>query len=251
MKKIVIVLSTIFCMFVLGACGEEAVQPLTDETAVSMGQEGQTLMEQIVALSDQELATQIEYFSENGDAPNTVLYNGLSSWNSSRGELGAYVSTQTPVVTRNENGAYVITMSAQFENRQAVVTMTTDKNVTTWESITFEANYSLGEKLQKAAMNTLMGMVTVFVVLIIIIGCISCFSFIPKIEAKFRKKSEEIDIPIPEPVVPVEPEEENLTDDLELVAVITAAIAAAEETSTDGLVVRAIRRVGTSKWKRA
>ena len=57
MKKIVIVLSTIFCMFVLGACGEEAVQPLTDETAVSMGQEGQTLMEQIVALSDQELST--------------------------------------------------------------------------------------------------------------------------------------------------------------------------------------------------
>ena len=49
----------------------------------------------------------------------------------------------------------------------------------------------------------------------------------------------------------MEPEEENLTDDLELVAVITAAIAAAEETSTDGLVVRSIRRVGTSKWKRA
>ena len=142
MKKIVIVLSTIFCMFALGACGE-TVQPLTDETAVSMGQNGQTLMEQIVALSDQELATQIEYFSKDGSAPNTALYNGLSSWDTSRGELGTYVSTEPPVVTKNENGAYVITMSAQFENRQAVVTMTTDKNVTTWESITFEATYSL------------------------------------------------------------------------------------------------------------
>ena len=37
--------------------------------------------------------------------------------------------------------------------------------------------------------------------------------------------------------------EENLTDDLELVAVITAAIAAASENeSTDGLVVRSIVR---------
>lgn len=251
MKKIVIVLSTIFCMFVLGACGE-TVQPLTDEAAVSIGEGGQSLMEEIVALTDENLATQMDYFSEDGSEPNTVLYNGLSSWNNAKGDLGAYVSTEAPVVTKDENGAYVITMNAQFANRQAVVTISTDKNVTTWETIKFEAVYSLGEKLEKAAMNTLMGMGTVFLVLLIMIGCISCFSFIPKIEAKFRKKSNEIDIPIPEPVMPVEEEvEEDVTDDLELVAVITAAIAAAEETSTDGLVVRSIRRVGTSKWKRA
>lgn len=239
-------------MFAFGACGTTApTQSLTDETAVSMGSAGQQLLEQIVALSGEELTTQIQYFSEDGDSPNTVFYNALSSWSTSKDELGEYTSTETPIVTQNEEGAYVVTMNATFANRKATITMTTDKKVSTWENIKFEPIYSLGEKMEKAAMNTLMGMGTVFIVLVIMIGCISCFSFIPKIQQKFQKKdvADEVTLPVPEPVQ-IE-EEEDVTDDLELVAVITAAIAAAEETSTDGLVVRSIRRVGTNKWKRA
>lgn len=38
------------------------------------------------------------------------------------------------------------------------------------------------------------------------------------------------------------------TDDLELVAVITAAIAASEGTSTDDFVVRSIKRRTSNKW---
>ena len=37
-------------------------------------------------------------------------------------------------------------------------------------------------------------------------------------------------------------------DDLELIAVISAAIAAAEGTSTDGFVVRSIRRRQANRW---
>ena len=45
-------------------------------------------------------------------------------------------------------------------------------------------------------------------------------------------------------------DEEDLTDDYELVAVIAAAIAASEgAASTDGFVVRSIRRANTIKWK--
>ena len=45
-------------------------------------------------------------------------------------------------------------------------------------------------------------------------------------------------------------EEENLTDDTELVSVITAAIAAYEgkETVDNGLVVRSIKRVSNRNW---
>ena len=46
-------------------------------------------------------------------------------------------------------------------------------------------------------------------------------------------------------------EPEDLTDDLELVAVIAAAIAAYEGTSADGFQVRSIRRANTNKWKKA
>ena len=47
-----------------------------------------------------------------------------------------------------------------------------------------------------------------------------------------------------------EPEEltEDVSDDTELIAVIAAAIAAAEGTSTDGFQVRTIRKVKRKKW---
>ena len=40
----------------------------------------------------------------------------------------------------------------------------------------------------------------------------------------------------------------DLVDDLELIAVITAVIAAQEGTSTDGFVVRSIRRRPSNGW---
>ena len=47
-------------------------------------------------------------------------------------------------------------------------------------------------------------------------------------------------------------EEVELSDDLELVAVISAAIAASEgQTSTDGFVVRSIKRANKNKWQKA
>ena len=58
--------------------------------------------------------------------------------------------------------------------------------------------------------------------------------------------------PTPAPVAAVPVQEENLTDDLELVAVIAAAIAASEgRTTTDGLVVRSIRKANKNKWQNA
>ncbi len=57
--------------------------------------------------------------------------------------------------------------------------------------------------------------------------------------------------PAAAPVAAPAAEEEELVDDLELVAVITAAIAASTNSSTDSLVVRSIKRAPGAKWKRA
>ena len=54
--------------------------------------------------------------------------------------------------------------------------------------------------------------------------------------------------PVQTPAVQNAPEE---TDDRELVAVIAAAIAAAENTSTDSFVVRSIRKANKTKWRNA
>ena len=100
---------------------------------------------------------------------------------------------------------------------------------------------------EQALLNTLMGMGTVFAVLIFISFLISLFKYIPTIQNVFGKKKdekkEETKAAVSETV-----EEVDETDDLELIAVISAAIAAAEETTTDGFVVRSIKRRPSNKW---
>jgi sodium pump decarboxylase gamma subunit len=104
--------------------------------------------------------------------------------------------------------------------------------------------------MTKAGLNTLMGMGTVFAVLILIAVLISCFNFIPKIQAVFSKKEKKAEAAADNAVAQiVENEAVQEEDDLELVAVIAAAIAAYEgSASTDGFTVRSIRKVN-SKWK--
>ena len=107
-------------------------------------------------------------------------------------------------------------------------------------SFKFDEYKTLGQKMQKAGLNTIMSMSIVFLVLIFISLLISCFKFIGLIGKGKADKS-----PVAVAAAPAAPvsEPEDLTDDLELVAVITAAIAAASETeSADGLVVRSIIR---------
>ena len=110
---------------------------------------------------------------------------------------------------------------------------------------------SMSQRLADAGINTLICIAVVFCVLIIISLVISLFGFIPKAEAAVARKkaaklearnmsSEAIDNTISQITAK---EEEELADDLELVAVIAAAVAAATGTSTDDFIVRSIRKV--------
>ncbi len=100
--------------------------------------------------------------------------------------------------------------------------------------------YTRGESIQRAGLNVLMGMGTVFVVLILISLVIYAFNIIPYLQKKFEKKN---DTPAETSAAPVAaPVVEQATDDTELVAVIAAAIAASTGQSTDDFVVRSIKR---------
>lgn len=171
--------------------------------------------------------------------------SAIDAWQAGEEECGAYV----------EHGEYtfeagadelVVSTETKFENRTATVEFVFDENLYL-ESLTVSAQFSMGEILEKAGLNTLLGMGTVFVVLIIISLIISLFKFIPAIQNKFRKKPEVVEAPAA-PVVPVRSSVAPKTDDSELIAVIAAAIAAAEGTTTDGFVVRSIKRRKTNKW---
>lgn len=94
----------------------------------------------------------------------------------------------------------------------------------------------------KALLNTVMGMGTVFIVLIFIAFIISLFKYINRPAKKTETK--ETAAPVNNVVTQIE-EAEELSDDSELVAVITAAIAAyegASGVSNSGFRVRSIKR---------
>lgn len=97
----------------------------------------------------------------------------------------------------------------------------------------------LGDVMKKAAMNTVMGMGTVFLVLILISIIIYFLGFIGK--AGNKNKTVKMPEKAPEKEIAVEAAAavpEDLTDDFELVAVIAAAIAASEGVPADSLIVR-------------
>ena len=115
------------------------------------------------------------------------------------------------------------------------------------ESASLNPVSSMGELMEKAGLNTLIGMGTVFAVLILISFIISAFRIIPKIQEKAARKNkpQESGTGVDNAVARIVEQETAVgeTDDLELVAVIAAAIAASEgAASADGYVVRSIRR---------
>ena len=103
------------------------------------------------------------------------------------------------------------------------------------------AGSSIG--IGKALLNTLMGMGTVFLVLIFISFVISLLKNVNKIGQEQPKQIEQAPAPVSAPVQIEEIEEEELVDDEELVAVITAAICEYQGASLEGFQVRSIKRV--------
>ena len=142
------------------------------------------------------------------------------------------------------SGDINVTTDLQCEKRDATCTAIFEYNAEndnkiTLTDITFDAKYSTGEKLSQAGANTAIGMGTVFAVLIFIFLVISCFNLFPKVKKILKRKEKMKKGPRSFDTVK-KPKEE--IDDSELVAVITAAIAATEKKSTDSFVVRSIKR---------
>ena len=178
--------------------------------------------------------------------------SAFAGYEGSMKELGAYRSTdgyEDPEVKGDE---VTFVANLTYEHRTAKLSLVFTKRGIV-ESVTLDPKYSVGEILKKAGMNTILGMGTVFAVLIFISLVIYCFNFIPGNQAP---KQETKPAPKPRPARkpaarPAVQHSENLVDDKELVAAITAAICAYTGTSSDGFVVRSIRRAESSRWKRA
>ena len=108
----------------------------------------------------------------------------------------------------------------------------------------FASEGSLGQMMREASFNTVLGIGTVFIMLIVIALIIYCFRFIPMLQKKFSKskKEEAAVLEQPQKMAQMAPAPSAPEDDLELIAVIAAAIAASEQVPPDSFVVRTIKR---------
>ena len=168
----------------------------------------------------------------------------IGSWKAAEIECGEYISHGDYEVEAKAD-EFVVSTTAQYKEREATIIFTFDETMA-MKSMDVSAKFAIGEILTKAGLNTLLGMGTVFAVLIFLAYLIDWIKYIPGILDKFTSKSEQA-VVVEKPVVVEAPIVEE-SDDLELIAVITAAIAAQEGTSTDGFVVRSIRRRPSNNW---
>jgi len=265
MKKMILVLCVFTCLLSFTACSnsgdssktQEASEYITEETMKSIST---ALIEQISSLSKEQIQKLI-------DTPNiqisqtteeAVVYKGFyKTWLSIISELGSYMEFKDFEYSVDKHDVFG-KMTLVFEKGNAEFIMTANEESMNVTGIQLTQNQTLGEKIKNAGLNTLMGMGTVFIVLIFIAFLISLFKYINKAETyfanrKLNKKSQDIEVidtskaPV---VLDIIPEAASEVEETKLVAVITAAVAASLNTSTDKLVVRSIRRMESNQWQR-
>lgn len=182
MKRMLLVLCMAVCFFALSACGsasEEAVEPISPEIEQTMSDGAKSYLEQFASYSDEDLAAQLKQAEKQ---KNTVIESAISSWTSSKDDLGKMGEVQSVTVERADDDSYTAVVQASFEKRDLTFSLTAEESVSSYggtslvpTELSFVVNYSFGEKMEKAALNTLMGMGTVFLVLIFISLIISSF----------------------------------------------------------------------------
>ena len=195
----------------------------------------------------------INFGYDSIDVEGNAILTGMVSFNNTYDELGDIKTSEgfqgTYKVSGDEIIVSVPVTGTKTDSNGNVRTATAELIFTndiflTLKSCALNLDQTMGELMTKAAMDTLMGMMTVFAVLILISIIIWAMGGIPKLQAKLAKKPEsKKEESIDNTIAQIVEKEESTEDDTELVAVIAAAIAAYEGSqSTDGFVVRSIRK---------
>ena len=254
MKKIKLVILSVILGLLLCACGEEEqISEIQQVRNNRIGTIASSYAIDIISelaqdpeyerlfgtLTYNEMAVEVSNMGLNTDG--YALANAISSFQKGFEETGAIISKGEPVITVDGNEV-IVNIEVICERRNADIEMIFNNDFynPVMTSAAFNARYTMAEKMSKAGLNTVIGMGTVFVMLIIISFIISLFGLFSK-----QKKPDKTEEGINKAVEQIEKKETaELASNSELVAVIAAAIAAYEgTTSTDGFVVRSIKKI--------
>lgn len=255
-KRIALALCTLMVMLMLGACG-------TDPTAVDYNGRSYEELETEAYQNATAAAQLASFYVENGFTEADITADLIEALAVNYGFTEEQIMAGVRWMELTEEyGEFEEVVEESFSVEKAGNTLTSDITLTfekravdfqvvyTYYSmevtgLTLEPIYSMGEKMSKAGMNTVISVSIVFLVLILISLIIAGFNIFPYLEKKKKQEQapQQQRAPQPAPVpVPVPAPAAAVSDDTELVAVIAAAIAADTGMPASDFVVRSIRR---------
>ena len=246
MKKIFrSIVAILLCSFLFTINASAATEYKYDEKEVIESVEG--MVKKLIGMNVAEL----EYYSENSIGWTQSSCVTLLNYheNNTLGEFKNYGETKLEedgqdlkisIIVRYEKADLKVTTTMSYISGEIITTNIEFKVLET-------SSKTLGEKMLNALYNSLIGLSSVFIVLILISFIIYLFKFIPKLQEIFTRGDKNSASAALENAIAQIEKNEELVDDTELVAVITAAICAATGTTSDSFVVRSIKKADRKK----
>lgn len=233
-KRLALICCIISCMLVMAGCSFSLVKT-NDKFDSKVLEENTDSFVQ--SWFEYDFDSAVTDYSGQLDDETLSQYKGYKKL---RDEYGKYNKKEDSSLTITTDTATVTETILTDSDKKLVFSVTFDEdiNIVSWNVEEYKTKSQI---MGTAGINTVMSMAIVFLVLIFIAVIIAQFKHIGNAQNK-KKEMEPVVEAVPAAPAVIE-EEEDLTDDLELVAVITAAIAAASENEcTDGLIIRSIIR---------
>ena len=185
-KKVISLLLGLLCIFSLTACGSTKESTKNADVQSQAEQNAVGLAQTIVELSDSD----IENYMISGDE---FTENAMAAWDGAREELGALVEIKDSDLSTEydeTSKVYTVTVPAEFENADSNFVFEFDRTGSP-STLSVEVEYPKSVALQQAAMNTIMGLVVVFAVLIFLSFVISLLKYVPGFVESFGKKKKD------------------------------------------------------------
>ena len=233
-KRIITALLVIACILSFTACGasETAAAPTELELTDEQRQQWYDSASQFVLAMNEA----VETGQAQAQMDDPVYGPAFSGWENALRDIGEVQGIEGKSCSfTKKDGTVTVTVKGSRHDADVVFTMESADQAYFVTAITTNVEYSMNEQVGQAGMNTLLGMGTTFAILILLALVITLFGTIMnraagKADKAAKKQTPPRPAPVPEPVAaPVEKSTAGTAaEGDELIAVLAAAVAAAE-----------------------
>lgn len=274
MKNLRIILCLTACLLALSGCKGLAEKKAVDEaTSQELVQTSQIVVAYAFASLDEASAAQ--FTSQGAEAIESIfassfdikvdgdaMISAFESWNRATAKVGAAQRFTGYSVAYSANGdSIIVEIPVEAEKGTVRVEFVFDNDSNhTITSVSTRVVYTFAGWVESIGINTIAVTAVLIAVLILLTAVITYFAVASRIRNSFRKRDqvEEKEMAVNNTIAQIIEKEERI-DDTEMLAVITAIIAASKAAGqkpgrgnaaagTDGFIARRIKRTPGSRW---